>query len=415
LEACDALAAAADRGLRGHFVFQDIGCGKTFTLLLFLARLRDRGAAPPCCVWAAPRETLQSLATEIGRFAPVALFEGAVRPGVVLLVELLHGLRRPGTREALLRAAPATLFVVDEVHRAYNPTLRTSVALEVAAEAARVVAMTGTPAIDARMEKLARWLALCADYEVSARNWLVAAAEMIAHHLELGIEVRREDLWVDWPAGPPAAYLAALADQKWGAAAAAAWDAADPALAREAVRLAGERGALLVARDEAHRRRLRALTDGLGAKSCLVEADDGRARLVLAVKHQCHGFNHLVRLGALVSGPYPSNAAERAQMLGRLRRLGQTAKSVVSRRVAVRGSLVQLLAERHDIGGAANLTIEALARLLSPDELRGLRPSSSGSPILSTEPGAVIAEGRAGPEPVVAVADDDPVWATIGW
>eukprot|EP00727_Mastigamoeba_balamuthi_P005680 m51a1_g1731 hypothetical protein (1311) ;mRNA; f:148396-152416 len=378
----DAVAEMLERDAQvsphAHFVFMDTGTGKTLTALAYLWELRARGELPDIVLWVVPKPTVVSMIKLLGTSgAPVCELpvagRGAERraePRRFAFNVVAHDSLRTVV-DSLCEAADAMAVVVDEADTCYRKTLRTSAAREIAALSRKVLCMTATPMRDTGAEGLAQWLAMCVDFPLTARNWWAAANSMVAKRIDLGIALTEELVRVPLDPGLLPQYRSAVASREWLRAARVVWDALDEHLVRESEKHAGD-GVLLVARDAAHAEALLGLLRQRGVAAAgfaEASAGDRSAQVVVVRKDQCRGYNWATRLGSLVLSAYPGNAADRKQMVGRLRRIGQARACVAVRTVVMAGTIVELLHERHSGVDQVNVSLEQLGDTYAKDLL----------------------------------------------
>eukprot|EP00760_Papus_ankaliazontas_P034365 PhM_4_TR7150/c0_g1_i1/m.50766 len=387
--------------MRGrHFVFMDPGLGKTATTSNYLREVGDERGLPRLVLWMTMREAMQSTFQELKNERTCA-FRGDV-VSLIGFKGVSLATRRGQLKEALLTKGPRVIvlehdtardvmdllmphthemaLVVDECDKFYGDSKRTSAGVVLASSSPLMVCQTGTPVRTTRDMGLRRWLALTSNFRVSDKNWLVAAAGMVAHTAILDIAVKEETITVPFFSAESAEledYNMKVRTRSWMEAAEMCWRRSDPVMAAEAVKRAradrsddqqhrASGGVLLVCHDEAHVTRMSALLDAELSKQSsqpirvgtIEHGPDPQYGIVLAREQQCRGFNWATRLGVIVRSEYPGNAATRSQLVGRLRRMGQVRTSVSWVTVIVSNSVVSLLHERHS---AADFTAASLA------------------------------------------------------
>lgn len=271
--------------------------------------------------------------------------------GVVIAIE--HDSLRKAKAD-LLKIAPQSVLVIDEVHKCmYSGTQRTGATLELVRAAGETVAMTGTPVLNAGSGKLLiPYLEMVVPFFIGPQNFLVASNAMVAYRVETGVG-RKETLVDPWADHPAARQLhdAALASQQQDALSKAVelcYDACTPQMIRETLSRLSE-GVLLVARNRAHQAELAHLLmktsaslrvfvmasndEGLPSgvtygndihltAKTVEESTEESFQVVLVRQDQCEGYT-VTALGAMVTSVYFSNQATREQMRGRIDRLTQ--------------------------------------------------------------------------------------------
>eukprot|EP01105_Mastigella_eilhardi_P017924 TRINITY_DN4131_c0_g1_i3.p1 TRINITY_DN4131_c0_g1~~TRINITY_DN4131_c0_g1_i3.p1 ORF type:complete len:1316 (-),score=266.82 TRINITY_DN4131_c0_g1_i3:26-3973(-) len=374
-DAVDDLVARDAAGAVGHFVVMDTGYGKTLTSVAYLHHLKLEGKLPRYVLWVIPNAAVTAIVDELRLCgAPAVTLPKGGNPVAEHFNVVPHDTLRKVV-DQLTSAAPEMATVFDEVDTCYAKTKRTSAAHQIASLCVKVVCQTATPMRNTRHEELAAWLALTAGYPIDKRNWWVAANSIVAKQIELGIKVKYTVKRVSPSTAGTGfidAYSNALRGSQWLEAARVVWDVLDTALCRSAAHCARRRkGVLVEARDEAHRQRLISMLRAMKVSAGGFDAgEDAGVDAVVVRKDECRGYNWAVRLGALVRGVYPGNAASRHQMVGRLKRTGQARRKIEVVTVVMRGTIVELLHERHTAADTVNLSLEALAQKYSADILR---------------------------------------------
>lgn len=276
--------------------------------------------------------------------------------------------------------------------RRYNTgVVRNAGAMRIALATPKFVMMTATP-VGSRGQKLAvTWLALSASFEVNDANMMVASARMLAARVKLPFdEVEKvEYARPDHTKVAESLRLARAGD--WGAAARVARDGVDLrlcelalSLAREDRRRHADGGVFLVAENLTHaaqlldhlERRIRndpALDFAVGTQGWPVDDDAARdgdevladndpgVGIVVGVLSNNVGFN-LERLGHMVIGVYPSNAASRYQIRGRIKRMTQKHAELTFNVVVPKGTVLELLHERQLANDAKASAIEQIGQ-----------------------------------------------------
>jgi hypothetical protein len=89
---------------------------------------------------------------------------------------------------------------------------------------------------------------------------------------------------------------------------------------------------------------------------------DGTVEFVVTKKTDVAGYN-FIRMGVVITGVYAGNAADRKQMRGRIKRVGQTRSRVTYITVYTQFSILELLHQRHSSVDMANASLEQLAEV----------------------------------------------------
>ena len=274
--------------------------------------------------------------------------------------------KRPASAALLTRLASSSLAVFDEVHTVYNPSNKASAARQFSLLCPTFILMTATPRGGRGALLQLDWLRDSVSWPVDKRNWLVAAAQMHSTRVELPIQRVELEVRANLSSEEAAEHLRLLRARDVAAAMRLCLRAAQAAFVSEALRLAAEDrpggGVLVVCADAEHLARTRAdLAARLGeaAVAPRLEATEATAA-VLVTRFDVTGYT-LVRLGAICTQVYPSSAASRHQLRGRIRRIGQTREEVLYSTVFPENSILALLHETHSNVDRVNANLEALA------------------------------------------------------
>eukprot|EP00756_Hemistasia_phaeocysticola_P015966 Hpha_TRINITY_DN15445_c0_g6::TRINITY_DN15445_c0_g6_i1::g.175091::m.175091 len=361
----DAVADMRERdenGAPGHFLVMDTGYGKTLTSLCYIRSfLSSTDSSIHSVLWVCPVElvapTLKQLRERWGAPGCELPPDGKPRAGMINCVK--HDRLRVvvGT---LVQFAPRMICVFDEVDTMYAATKRTSAAHSIAAVAAKIVCQTATPLRNTKNEQLADWLARVERFPVDKRNWLVAANGIVSKQIDLGITV---DFSVkEVPLTQEVRAVHVRQGRDWGRVAAVTQAATDDALVQQATERASE-GVLVVSNDATHTELLleKFRARGVAAGGFADRADPSK-RVVVVTKRHCRGYNEATRLGVIVTGVYAGNGADRHQMTGRLRRLGQRRSKIAHVTVYMSNTILSLLHERHQNVDTMNISLEQLAQ-----------------------------------------------------
>mmetsp|Transcript_59352 Transcript_59352/g.109748 ORF Transcript_59352/g.109748 Transcript_59352/m.109748 type:complete len:535 (+) Transcript_59352:86-1690(+) len=354
---------------QGHFLVMDTGYGKTLTALSYMRRFLDRTSIDiRFILWVTPTELVKATAQQLQAkwCAPVhILLDGNPKEAHINVVK--HDLLRTVSAK-LAAVAPRTVIVFDEVDTMYAATLRTSAAHRIAALCPMLVCQTATPLRNTKHEQLAEWLQRLERFPVHKGNWLVAANGMVSKQIDLAIEVAHIEVEVPMSTAVRLAHMESNRD--WLKVAALTQQATDEALVSAAVHRSSE-GVLLVASDTAHVAELIARLKAAGiAAGDYEQRGDLSVQVVVVTKRHCRGYNDAARLGVLVTGVYPGNAADRHQLLGRLKRIGQRRSKIEHVTVYMRNTILHLLHMRHQDVDTLNISLAALGQHYSAEVLR---------------------------------------------
>jgi len=392
-------------GGKGHFIAIAVGLGKTLIVMSYLRWLKQESQLPKHIIYTLPQSAIKSVIKEIQAFGfevelliPLKSIKGKVlpkgvsvtqsckpKPYTVTVIEHDY-LRRCQTE--LVKVAPNSIFIIDEVHKALNETIRTSVALEISSLSREFIAMTGTPVIDSKTYKLIWWLEQVVPFEVNEKNFWVAANSMIAKKASTGVKVDREEILALFNKKEALSYKESVppilgglntspTSQDWQKAAAVSYQACNREMIKETAEMLGKgRGVMLVAKDSKHQDVLYNLllkrTTLKPSQVFVLKGNDSifltdeavktkevpNYRVVIVPIHKAEGYT-LTHLSAMVTSVYPSNNATREQIEGRINRIGQKKKTVMYRIVHA-GILTRIL-QHHNDAKSLSLALQSLA------------------------------------------------------
>lgn len=368
--ALDDMIESHENKAKGNFLWMKMGEGKTFIVLSYLKYLFSKGELPKYILYTYPKEALKSLTKEFEMFGidwvllipnkslskeqktdrRVVQGTRAVE-GRITLVEHDH-LRKT----ELTQDAKHSIFIVDEVHKALNDSIRTSVALDISRSSIEFVAMTGTPIIDNHTYKLLWWLEQLCPFSINENTFFVAANAMISKVAPSRVEIERIDKSIDIPKDKLGEYRSLVPRSLGGTN-------GNPTSSQlqHAIRLCYEictleivelckyylkvekRGCFIVAKEEVHQRYIKDLLvfeKIAAAKDIFMIGVDGTIaltdesvkqkefpdyKIVITTLSKSLGYS-LTRLNVMLKCVYPSNQATREQLDGRLDRIGQVNK-----------------------------------------------------------------------------------------
>jgi hypothetical protein len=409
---------------QGQFLSLEVGLGKTVTGMLYaleyLASTPNHGIKR--IVWVTKEKIVDTTVGELQRWVQtsivgvkkVASAEEVNRvvpvdaPLTVLAVETLSAspLTGPLFADRLLTLAKTTLFIVDEVHLYYNLSDRASRLLQAVSACPKFLLMTATPAASTRQLLAREWLRRCVNFPVaSPDDVLVAGATFISGRYDLGIESVEKTRYVTLTEEAYNAHHGLVkVTGGWGRAARVVRDAIEDTLVAAAVdealrdrRTNNRGGGVLVVADNAVD--AVALRDKMTARagdhfrvepgdhfrvelrdSSLesTQPTDPNVGIIVVTKEDVTGYN-LQRLGAILTGVYAGNAAQRHQLRGRIRRLGQQRKEVKYITLIGRNTILDLLYERHKSTDAQGATLEQMAELFVANRAAEARRALGGA------------------------------------
>lgn len=370
-------------GTQGNFVSLETGAGKTLVGLNYAVRHAAARDGIDKIIWVTPMAVIETFVQEaraswdtavsvVNRANPV------MRRNTINVVGLEWfspgGSRGPLETE-FLDAAESAFIVFDEVHMMYSAAIRNSTMREAALLCAKFVCMTATPIGSSSQAYALDWLKDTVGFPVSRENQLVASAMMAAARVELPTSAKEALVEFEMPPDLLQRHTQLLqSGRNWSDAFELCMDASAAQLVQAAVAEATRDrainptgGCLLVLDSQARLNAARtAIEAGFGdhglraAERTIANAEDPNLAIILATKGDVTGYN-LVRVGALVTGVYPSSAAKRHQMRGRIRRVGQTRAEVRYVTVVPKFTIMELLHRRHNSVDRANESLAQLA------------------------------------------------------
>jgi hypothetical protein len=391
------------RGRRGNLIWMTVGQGKTRCSMDFLNYLLSIKELPPYVVYALPKEAVKSVGDEILNYGfdlevlsptkttpknhpfPDLLVKGQTpNKNVITMVEHDH-LRL--CVDGLSALSGRFFFIMDEVHKALNNTLRTNASVQLASLSTGVIAMTGTIVVDTNVDKLIPWLKQVVPFEVNTKNFWTAANSMVAKLVNTGIKVYMEEVIAEFTSKENKEYVQLVVPAVGGtnpSPTAAEHNEAKKicykACTRKMIEQTGKNlkkgGVMLVAKDNKHQQKLLegCLEDlrlkrkdifvlekgaSINLKDETVESGQVRDyKVVIVTIRQETGYN-LSRLKSMVTSVYESNEASRTQLEGRLNRKGQTAKKL--KYYVVQVGILQWLYQNHRNARNFNKILSQLA------------------------------------------------------
>ena len=377
----------------GHFVSLETGLGKSLIGVWYaLSHLRTFGDAKRI-IWITPKEVVDSAYTELATTWGLGqkiqiVTRKAPSFGAMINIVGFEWYSSGANREMLtvnsLKAAPTSFIVFDEVHKMYSTNIRNSTMRSIAQASPKFACMTATPIAGPSAKLAIEWIKDTVGFPVNGDNQLVASAMMVAARYDLGIAEKDVIQVTQFQPEDAQRHLKALQNGRdWNTAARIARDAAYPLLIQTAIDAAAAdrtqhpNGGVLIfadSNDEADRIRTmiteRVGPGKVGPRDQTTETD-GKIEFVVTKKTDVAGYN-FVRMGVILTGVYAGNAADRKQMRGRIKRLGQTRKLVTYITTYTQFSILELLHQRHNSIDMANASLEQLAEIFV---------SSSPSPV----------------------------------
>lgn len=363
----------------GHYINMETGSGKTITALRYALEWCARYGGVERIVWITPQETVSSIKNDIeqkwGVRCTTVTSERQRMSADINIVNSSQMLRK--MVDTLPAIAGQTFFVFDEVHTLYHIAKKTSVARNCARLCPKFVCMTATP-LTGKSLVAGEWLADTCGFPVTRQNEMVAAARMFSAIVVLPIERIETIVSID-----PETRITEMhrsIERNWESVACAVRQALVPHVCDVAIEKAKHDrakypevggGVLLAANSneeaEVFVAKINARLPPTAGFHCGLfnEIDNKEAGIVVVTMNQVLGYNAAVRLGVMVTGVYASSAASRHQLRGRLYRLPQVGvrDSIEYITVVMRGTILDLLHERHSSADGKNMSLQEAGKL----------------------------------------------------
>ena len=407
------MKAAHRQGRKGHFIWVPVGLGKSKQTFAYLEWLLKSGQLPKYIIYTLPSSAINSVMNEIRAYGfdlqlmvplktlsksdlyrksngqpqdYVVYGSNACTPKAyaINLVEHDH-LRR--CTDILPSYMADSIFVIDEVHKALNNTIRTAVALQLSYLAQEFIAMTGTPIVDTNTYKLIWWLEQIVAFGVNEKNYWVAANGMIAKKVNTGVKVDKKDTLVQFTIAEEKAYQILVPPALGGTnaqprsedlrkAVDICYQTATRGMIDETLKyLKQGRGVFLVADSLQHQTILqdRLLGNGVKTKDIFLITKDTSIfltdevvaakkapdyKVVITTKRKSEGYT-LTRLSVMITSVYPSNNATREQLEGRINRIGQKEDTVIYR--VIHCGILTYILKRHNDARNLSAVLSSLA------------------------------------------------------
>ena len=388
-------------GGKGHFLWMTVGLGKTICVLNYLKYLIDEGKMPKYAVYTLPKSAFATIVKEIKYFdgldlnvliptkswrknamAEYVVSNDTLMEGYINLIEHDH-LRMMS--DELISKAHESVVIIDEVHKALNDTKRTAIALELSRLSYDFVALTGTPVVDSNTYKLIWWLEQLVDFEVTDKNFWVAANGMISRQVNTGKEVEDLEVVAEMTDEENERYLELVPVGIGGSNPRASpkdimdafqvcYEACDREVVSRAMSyLSDDRGVMVVVKDKKHQQKVydMLIAEGARKKDVLMMRDPisltdetvkkGKTpdyKVVLVPLSMSMGYD-LTRLNVMVSAVLPSNNACREQLRGRINRIIQKANVVTY--VTVHCGILTYVLQKHKDAASISAVLKELA------------------------------------------------------
>lgn len=404
-ESLDKMIASNKRGQTGHFIWMNVGMGKTLLVFSYLRYLKENNKLPKYIIYTLPFSAIASIAAEATMFGfkytllipnvtldkkykdtcPNVKHGKTPEPYQITLIEHDHLKKVVGE---FLTPATESIFVIDEVHKVLNETLRTAAAHTITSQSQGFVAMTGTPIIDTDTYKLVSWLKRITPFTINENTFFVAANSMVVSlqtnkipceykNIEIPLEGKK---LVEYTKLVPASLGGKNSNPRVEdirAAMDVCYEVCDGGIV-DCVEgfLKNKKGVFVVTKDKNHQKSLmeKLVRNGVNRKDIfLIEGGasisftdetvkSGKTpdyKVVITTLAHNAGYN-LTRLGVMITGVYPSNNATREQLEGRINRLGQSAKKLTY--ITVHCGILSHILDRYNSAKNLSMVLEGLSK-----------------------------------------------------
>jgi hypothetical protein len=186
-----ALATLMSR--KKNIIWIPVGLGKTLIVIRYIIALQQAKLLPEYILYSMPKSAFDSVIRELSTHG-LNITYNQMTPGSICIVE--HDqLRKLNFEQPCYSQC---LFIMDELHKALNKTIRTSQALRLAKLCRYFVGMTGTIInTSSDLDDILQWLRPFTDFPVNVSNTYTAIASLIAYRMDLAIQVNRTEVITD--------------------------------------------------------------------------------------------------------------------------------------------------------------------------------------------------------------------------
>ena len=364
-------------GNKNHFIYIEVGMGKTYIICSYIAYLLQAGKLAQNIIYTLPKSAFKTVQHELSLWG---METSIIKPigkdknkwkvssfGKRKIVNLIEHDHLRIIKDDLDCEMSSTLFIVDEVHKTLAQTQRTSAALSLASLSHEFIVLTGTPAINTDMTLLLDWLKLTVDFPVDINNFYIVFSSLVSSNASTGILVNKHEVFVEMDDEDTetfnklvskniGGYNDKVSQDQMKKAFDMIYDVVDMEMCRIAVANIDD-GVFMVSRSSSHQQRLKTiLTQMLGSDDDiglitkdslfnLVKRSDSGPSIVITTIRMSEGYT-LTKLGVMITSVYFSNLATREQLEGRIDRISQE-RDVISMYV-VYGRLLDLVLSNYN-------------------------------------------------------------------
>lgn len=348
----DALKRLKERNIsggRGNIIWIPVGLGKTLIVFSYVMWLIEMGKLPPYIIYTLPPSAYESVLSEIQAFnIPTNLLIPTGKRGNRNLkpftVNIIYHDSMRLMKEELVSLAPQSLFIIDEFHKALNPTKRTSIALELSKLSDDFIALSGTIVKDTNVDSLIQWLEGVCEFEVNKYNFYVGISAIISKRIETKVAVIRESIYVMLSSEEDKKYTFLMPPKLGGInknpshkdfskAAEILYNACYKFMLKQALASLDE-GVFVVMKDakDAEWFKTELIKSGIQEKAIwiissgksihLVSGTPTNIKCVITTPRDSEGYD-ITAMTMMLTSVYPMNDATREQLEGRINRISQ--------------------------------------------------------------------------------------------
>lgn len=292
--------------------------------------------------------------------------------------------RRAPLNDTLISLSTFSILIIDEVHKMMYQSQRTQMGLSLCALSRFFIAMTGTPVIDSKMERLSNWLQMLSSFPIrlnDPKNFFTAASTMLMYEVSLGIRMVKHLEPFELVGDGLKQYRALVPEHLGGIKESGKMTASDLIQAISICHNASiypmanlimehrTDGVFAVCKNGAHVSLLleRLFEMGIYEDECMVLGAGqsvcmkrlGRVRIVITTPTYAEGYT-LTAMGTMVTSVYFGNQATRRQLDGRLIRIGQERKEV--HKYVVHGGILSNVLQNHESAASLDAAITAIMK-----------------------------------------------------
>ncbi len=325
-----------NEGELSHLMWITTGMGKTYISMEYIKYLVSLNTMPHYCIWTTPSSAIDNLTTELdtSNIIYVILDSNNVESiqnmyGRVLIVE--HDVLR-SIVDYIIENVHSLFLIVDEVHKMFNPTKRTSAALRLANLSTGFILMTGTIITNDNSDGLIRWLKLVSPFKVDYNNYLIAFGYIYSRHIDTDVEI--ENIEIDTLMEVPIS----MTTKEFRTHINDCYVSITRTMVKYIIKHIDD-GVFVVCRNKDHITKIynKLIERGVGSERIGIMTRkkqytldfnyNGPIDIILTRTQLSEGYT-LTSLGTMITSVYFTNLATRKQLKARINRLGQERESI---------------------------------------------------------------------------------------